>query len=232
MGMTKAKGNMYDWVTHTHSHLGGECTNRCSYCYVQAMEERFHSGKYAGELRFIEKELEVNYGNDNKIFVEHCNDLCGDGVKDEWIEKIISHCLQYPNNKYVFQTRNPQRLFNMLVVMPQSYIVGTTLETDDKALLQTLSAAPSPSVRIEGLRRWRLFCDTYITIEPILKFDVDRMMDLIKIAEPGWVNIGADSKGGNLPEPSKDDVLTLIDALHSEGIKIRKKSNLSRILGE
>ena len=34
MGMVKSKGNMYDWVTHMHTHLGGECGHECSYCYL------------------------------------------------------------------------------------------------------------------------------------------------------------------------------------------------------
>lgn len=25
MPLNKSKGQMYDWVTHTYSHLGGEC---------------------------------------------------------------------------------------------------------------------------------------------------------------------------------------------------------------
>lgn len=38
MALTKSKGNMYPWVTHTHTHLRGECPHGCRYCYVQAME--------------------------------------------------------------------------------------------------------------------------------------------------------------------------------------------------
>jgi DNA repair photolyase len=233
MAMTKAKGNMYDWVTHTHAHLAGQCANQCSYCYVQAMEKRFRTGKYSGETHLIEKELHINYGKGRKIFIEHCNDLCSDGVADDWIRQIMAHCNAYPDNHYVFQTRDPGRLFFLEgCTMPPLFTVGTTLETDYSLLSKVLSYAPTPQERINGLQRWRSICETYITIEPIMQFSLDGLMKLILTANPTWINIGADSKKTNLPEPSRTDVISLIDALQSAGIEIRKKSNLARILGE
>lgn len=32
MSLKKSKGNMYDWVSHTHSHLSGKCGHQCGYC--------------------------------------------------------------------------------------------------------------------------------------------------------------------------------------------------------
>lgn len=29
MSLKKSTGNMYPWVTHTHTHLGGECSHKC-----------------------------------------------------------------------------------------------------------------------------------------------------------------------------------------------------------
>lgn len=79
---------MYPWVTHTHSHLAGECPHRCSYCYVQAMAKRSPALKerFSGPLRLIEKELDVNYGTGKTIFVEHMNDLFAEKVPQEFID--------------------------------------------------------------------------------------------------------------------------------------------------
>jgi len=44
------------------------------------------------------------------------------------------------------------------------------------------------------------------------------------------VNIGADSKGHGLPEPSPDKVHALIEKLTGYGIEIREKHNLERLL--
>ena len=76
-GLTKSKGNMYDWTTHTHSHVGGECSHGCDYCYVKAMAKRFTNmkSKYSGDIRIIEGSLDVKYGKDKVIFIDHLNDF-------------------------------------------------------------------------------------------------------------------------------------------------------------
>jgi len=74
MSLKKSNGNMYPWVTHTHSHLGGECPHACTYCYVD--NPRFgRPAKYTGPIRLLEDEFKVNYGTGRTIFVENCNDL-------------------------------------------------------------------------------------------------------------------------------------------------------------
>lgn len=97
---------MYPWVTHTHTHLGGECPHRCSYCYVNS----FPFGrpeKYKGPLRLIEKEFSMKYGGGKTIFIEHCNDLFAEDVSRDFILAVIFHCKNWPSNAYVFQTKNP-----------------------------------------------------------------------------------------------------------------------------
>ena len=81
MPLVKSKGNMYDWVTHMHTHLGGQCPHKCSYCYVQ--RNRFGvNPKYQGDLRIISQELNVNYGSDKILFIEHMNDMFANGMKN------------------------------------------------------------------------------------------------------------------------------------------------------
>lgn len=46
--------------------------------------------------------------------------------------------------------------------------------------------------------------DTYVTIEPIMDFDLDEMVNLIKRCKPEQVNIGKNTnKMVQLPEPPK-----------------------------
>jgi hypothetical protein len=71
---------------------------------------------------------------------------------------------------------------------------------------------------------------TFMTIEPVLDFDVDGMLELIDIARPAFLNIGADSKRCGLAEPSADKVLALIEGIRTLGIEIRQKTNLERLL--
>jgi hypothetical protein len=51
-------------------------------------------------------------------------------------------------------------------------------------------------------------------------------------ADPDFINIGADSKGHNLPEPAADEIHELINALRREGYQVNLKKNLKRITGD
>jgi len=222
----KSVGNMYPWVTHTHCHLGGECPHKCVYCYV----DHFPFGrpaKYQGPLRITEKELSVKYGSGKTIFIENCNDLFAEAVPYEFISKIISHCCEHPMNTYVFQTKNPKRFECFIRDLPGERILGTTIETNRHYL--GWSSAPDPIERARAMNM--IQARKFITIEPIMNFDVDILTSWIDLIRPEFVNIGADSKGHNLPEPSADKVSSLIKNLKGCGIEIREKHNLHRLLG-
>lgn len=223
MPLNKTKGNMYPWVTHTHSHLGGECPHKCTYCYVDSFRQRVP--KYQGELRLIEKELLVPYGKGKTIFIEHCNDLFAENVPDGTILMILNHANRYPENIYVFQTKNPKRYMDYHLCFPPHLILGTTIETNRD--IPDIGNAPSPENRLSSMIN--LKARKFITIEPILDFDIGDFVNLIFAVEPEFVNIGADSKRHNLPEPSMEKVQALIDKLTGHGIEIREKSNLGRL---
>ena len=228
MPITKSHGNMYPWVTHTHSHLRGACTHACPYCYVQAIGRRFGSAAHTGPLRLDEDELKANYGAGRTYFIEHSNDLFQDAVETVWIDLITGHCRRFPDNVYVFQSRNTDRMSRLQHLLPVGCILGTTIETNRK----TPGNAPHPKHRAFGLVHER-YDDTirrFVTIEPILDFDVEGMMELLDIAAPDFINIGADSKGHGLVEPSANKILALIDGIKKLGIEIRQKTNLERLL--
>jgi DNA repair photolyase len=234
MPLKESHGNMYDWVTHMHSHLGGECPHRCYYCYVQR-NPRGVSGRYQGEVRLIREELGVNYGTGRTIFIEHMNDMFAEGIKEEWIRDIFGHCNQYKNNIYVFQTKNPNRAYKFIDYFPERFLIGTTIETN-RDVKET--KAPRPIERFLGIRKF-LELDSYkdkanifITIEPIMDFDVDILFFWILELRPSFVNIGADSKNTGLIEPPPNKIERLIKLLKEKNITIKKKTNLQRLWRE
>jgi DNA repair photolyase len=218
---------MYDWVTHVHTHLGGECPHKCSYCYVG--RNRFGRAKrYTGELRMIDSELNVDYGRDKIIFIEHMNDLFAEGVLNAFIYDVLAHARWYPLNDYVFQTKNPDRALEFHEYFPARSTIGTTIESDIG--YKAISAAPHPDRRIEGIRGFKVLgFKTFITIEPIMRFSPCFAQAIID-SHPDFVNIGADSKNCGLPEPTGDEVRALVFRLQGGGVLIRKKVNLERIL--
>lgn len=234
------KGNMYPWVTHTHSHLGGECPHKCVYCYVD--NPRFgRAPRYTGPVRLIEEEFNVQYDqktltkNDGKwpatIFVEHMNDIGSVDVVPLMRDRILAHCYSYPFNRYVFQSKNP-RWFLEEECWMDGTILGTTIESNRYYPDLAAACTPRPIERVQSMERLKdkhPNVKTFVTIEPVLDFDVAILAQLIDRIRPDFLNLGADSKKRNLPEPTVAKVMSLVDTLHNLGIELREKHNLSRL---
>lgn len=69
---------------------------------------------------------------------------------------------------------------------------------------------------------------TFVTVEPIMKFNLEHFVKMIRRCRPAQVNIGADSGGNNLPESTSDEIFALINELN-KFTKVVLKSNLKRI---
>jgi hypothetical protein len=103
------------------------------------------------------------------------------------------------------------------------FIFGVTIETNRATITNQLSNAPAPMERAHSEV-------DFVTIEPIMGFDLPDLVSIIRCCIPKWVNIGADSKRSGLPEPTGDEVLALIAELE-RFTTVKLKKNLSRILG-
>lgn len=219
---------MYDWISHMHSHLAGVCPHQCKYCYVQKNPFGV-SPRYTGALRILEGEFKVNYGSGRTIFIEHMNDMFAKEVRNEWIEKIFAHCnLFSSNNHYVFQTKNPERALEFYKYFPPNSLIGTTIETNRDT--SEYSQAPLPFSRYKAMVTFaRSGFSTFVTIEPIMDFDVEELSRWIRDISPMFINIGADSKKCSLPEPRSEKISQLISWLQANGITIKKKTNLQRL---
>jgi len=216
MALNKQKGNMYAFVTHTWNPIRGKCPHDCSYCYMKGLN--------VGGLRFVEKEMETNLGEGNFIFVGSSTDMwCIDSLFG-WITAVLAHCDGY-NNRYLFQSKNPERFHNNFC-FPANTILGTTIETNR---LYAIGGAPRTMQRMETIRG--LDFPKMVSIEPIMDFDLDVMVDWIKIIKPDFISIGADSKGHKLPEPPAEKVQQLIELLQRITI-VKQKDNLKRLLGK
>lgn len=230
MPLSKRQGNMYDWVTHTWSCLQGECPHHCSYCYVANGHWTKGSPAYQGTPRLEPNFDNVKLGRDRTIFVAHTGDLFATGVPQDVVMKVLGKCLEYSTNRYIFQTKDPGNAWQYVEELPMECTIGTTIETNSAIIEESHSMAPSPKDRAEALSWFRdEKFQTFITIEPIMNFGLPGMLNLIHEAYPTWVNIGADSKGCNLPEPTWELVQDLIKGIKDLGIEVREKSNLDRL---
>ena len=236
MPLNKQYGNMFEFVDGTWNPLAGECIYSCVYCYVEDEKRKpILKSKYSGGYRVLPHELEqylYKFGKGITIFVQNMSDLFAEGVYDEDIERVLGVCRDFPENTYLFLTKNPGRYERFLGadLLPPRTILGTTVESDHYE--GPISKAPAPADRItamKGLRKHYPKVRRFVSIEPIMKFDHDALVEMIRSIEPEYVAIGADSKNSGLPEPEKADIITLVIEL-GRYTEVKLKSNLKRIV--
>ena len=216
--MRKQTGNMYSFVTHTWNPIKGKCSHDCSYCYMKRFSQN--------PIRLDEKEFKTDLGTGNFIFVGSGTDMFAEDIPVEWIIKVFQYCEQFIKNTYLFQSKNPWR-FPLPYAIDAIY--GTTIETNRK--YKCMGKAKGFQDRASAMNHWRNtgIRRTMVTIEPIMDFDLKDLIYLIETASPEWVNIGADSKGCNLPEPSAYKIKKLIEELE-QFTQVKIKKNLDRLL--
>ena len=216
--MNKQKGNMYGFITSTWNPIKGKCSHDCSYCYMKVYPQK--------PLHLVEKELKDDLGSGNFIFVGSSTDMFAEDVQKVDIERVLEHCRDYPKNRYLFQSKNPERMYSLFEFFPKNAVFGTTIESNRTYPIQK---CPSPEARAWWIQQLNSV-DVMVTIEPILDFDLDVMVKWIEGIHPKWINIGADSKGHKLPEPSKEKIIALIQELR-KFTEVKLKDNLKRIIG-
>ncbi len=217
MALNISKGNMYEWLTHTWNTVKGKCPHGCTYCYM---------GKWKNQkpVRFDEKELKTDLGEGKFIFVGSSCDMFANDISDLWIEATLEHCKKYYSNSYLFQSKNPERFSDF--IYPENTVFCTTIETN-RFYLDVMESSPHPENRAMEMSKLSGHT-TYVTIEPIMEFDLDELVSMIEHINPTQVNIGADSGGNKLPEPSPQKVEELIKEL-STFTTVKRKSNLKRL---
>jgi DNA repair photolyase len=219
----KPKSNMYDWIDRTHNFIHGECPHLCSYCFVKSSRVKH---LYEGKPRLNEKAFR-SLGKGHFYFIGSMIDMWANDIPSEWIYKILEQTRKY-DNKYLFQSKNPIRFVEFQDDFPKRIVLGTTIESDRQH--RCMGIAPDPMERALVMGRLSRCFETIVTIEPVLLFNPMELWNMICICDPKWVNIGADSKGHNLPEPDTNKIISLIWALRGQSIKVKLKSNLKRLI--
>ena len=219
MGLRKQKGNMYAFVTHTWNPIRGRCLHKCTYCYMNRWDLK--------PVRLDEYNLRTNLGEGKFIFIGSGTDMFANNVPSEWIKKVLEACIKYPGNRYLFQTKNTARL--KLFSYPDNTVLGTTIETN--RWYEAMGNTVNPFYRGMHMSELNPRYDRMVTIEPVMDFDTKYLVELIDMVGPKWVNLGADSGGNKLPEPTEDKIRHLIAGLEVF-TEVKLKKNLKRLYPE
>lgn len=215
-----SKGNMYEFVYDTKNPICGACGHECKYCYVESRKKRFPviRNKYSGEIRLDEKVLKGKLKEGEFYFVQSMGDLFAKNVPDHIIVEVFKWLNKYSDSMYLLQSKNPGRFIEFAEFFPRNTVFGTTIESNRD--YKGMSKAPKIIDRVDAMIS--LACQDYrtmVTIEPVLDFDIDIMAMIMNDMEPEWINLGADSGGNKLPEPSKEKLLELMSK-----VEIRQKT--------
>jgi DNA repair photolyase len=187
--------------------------------------------KQRGKLnpaRLALKELNTDLGSGNYIFVGSSIDMWSSSIPNDWILKTLKHINKYPDNKYLLQSKDPKQFMTFIDMYPELFgpniVFATTMETNRQ--ISGISKAPSPAHRMTYIEKInRLGFETMITVEPVMDFDLEDFIDMLRFTNATQINIGAVTGGHNLPEPSKEKVALLI-----EQVKPHLKNNIKRLM--
>ena len=231
--LKNSTGNMYEFITHTWNPILGKCPHDCKYCYVI-----YKYGEMRNDtLRFDRDSLRDDFGAGKFIFVGSGVDLFADDIPEEWITRTLDKCYQDNNdlfgvrNRYLFQSKNPSRMLQ-LINHPifQCSVVCTTIESN-RYYPKIMNHAPHIVERAKAMNEIASRgIETYLTIEPIMSFDKEELIRLIRMCRPTQVNIGANTNNNiRIPEPTKQDIFNLVNEIKNE-CKVELKDNLNRII--
>lgn len=238
MKLNESKGNMYEFITHTWNPIKGRCFHDCAYCYMKSLVQN------PQPIRLVESELKGIFQRDQFIFIGSGTDDFASDVPSEWLNKILDFCVeatshQTEGNKtqFLIQTKNPERILEFInhpLFQTQRVVVCTTIETN-RHYPEIMNNAPTPIQRAEAMAKIaECGIRTFVTIEPIMDFDLDEMVKLITMCKPEQVNIGKNTSTWiKLHEPTRFKVANLIfHLICSTKIKIKKNVDGEKLTKE
>ena len=232
LALNKSTGNMYKFVTHTWNPIKGICYHQCRYCYMRyLLNEPF--------LRppvLVEGEFSRNLNEAKVLFVGSSIDMFAKDIPDEWITKILDHCASFNEDKpegghivFLLQSKDPARILQFAhhPIMDHA-IVATTLETN-RYVPDIMGNSPAMEARAAAMKK---IADrgiyTMVTAEPLMEFDLDEFVDIIRRCNPRRVNIGKNSaKDYRVPEPNPKKVQDLVTSLWAfTRVEIKKNASI------
>ena len=187
-----------------------------SWLYLLLYEKNVFSFEYA--------QIECS----NFIFVGSSIDMWAEDIPSHWIKMVLDYC-DRSANKYLFQSKNPSRILDFIThpVFHHS-VVCTTIETN-RFYPEIMRNSPEIEERVRAMEKIvDLGIDTYVTAEPLMQFDLDKMIEYIKRCKPLQVNIGRNTnRKVQLPEPTANEVKVLITELEKfTKVEIKKNARI------
>jgi len=168
------------------------------------------------------------------IFVGSMGDLFCLGMHDEWIQKIIDFIKKdASNNIFLLQTKNPHRFGDFRIQLEEikhKIVLGTTLETTEETPWSKARPTSGRSIQLGWLKEYHGF-KTFLSLEPLADFNLERMMVWIEAIEPEAVEIGLENYTSFTTKPPEWKIVALIHWLKENKVEYVLKDNLTHLYG-
>jgi len=226
------KTNMYKLSVKQWNPFAG-CKHNCIYCVpsFKAQLKRYGKKNCQDCYKFVPHTHPERLANNlPRTHYMQFIFTCANGditfCPTDYLARIITTIKSKPDRTFLIQSKNP-KTFNR-VSFPNNVILGTTIETNRDALCKAIAKAPPPSQRYEEFLNVKHPLKM-VTIEPVMDFDLDVMVDWMRNIKPCMIWLGYDSKKCHLPEPELKKVRELHWQLSSAGfVVILKKIREAR----
>lgn len=219
---------MFKTITRTWNPFVGceyECYNSGCWARRLALNKLNHLPRYSDGFKpkFIEKELLKRFKPGEFVFVSDMGDISFATTTE--VVKILNRISQFPLTNFLIQSKNPKRFQDWGVTFPLNVYLATTIETNRG---YKLTKAPFPVDRYMAIVSFN-HPHKFISIEPIMNFDLDRLLFWMKQINPEIIEVGADNYSNHLPEPPWWKVEALLKGLRDFCPKVVEKEGLERL---
>ena len=219
---------MFSFIDKTWNLFTG-CQYNCSYCSARslALNRLSHLNKYANGFNptFHPTLLLQNFKKGQTIFIAYMGDLSCAKAYD--ISLIMDRVREFPDTRFLVCTKNPELFSQKCPSIPDNVYYGTTLETNRA---HSFSLAPSPWARGTALATHQHPLK-FVSIEPLMDFDLPLFQSLLLSINPKIVEIGLDNYGNGLPQPSKTRIKHLYHFCVNAFPQVNLKNNLLWLKG-
>ena len=138
-----------------------------------------------------------------------------------YLKRIAERIEGEAHKTFLIQTKNPKTLNR--INWSHNVILGITLETNRDDIYGGIAPnAPKPTQRYTDFLKVK-HPHKMVTIEPIIDFDPDVMLEWMVEIDPCIIWIGYDSGKSCLPEPERDKVEVFISAMEDRNLAVFKK---------
>jgi len=199
------------------------------FCYAARIYRRYGKGFTPQFRSYALKDKMPDDGS--WIFVGSMGDTFCKEMQDSWILQLltfIENC--EADNKFLLQTKNPERfldLYPQLEKIKDKVILGTTLETTGDT---PWSTAPRTNQRAVALMQMKLKgFKTFLSLEPLSDFDLERMCGWIMDITPEAVEVGLENYTRFTTPPTFKKIRQLLALMDKYKIHYVLKENLEHL---